>query len=101
MKLTDRLALIKAGYSLKDIKAFEEEEAKAVEDEKKAEEQKQPEPNNEKKEEEPDYKKLYEELQQKFTTANETLNELQKENREKDNGATVPDPIEAFKKLFE
>ena len=81
MKLSERLALIRAGYKKKDIEALEAEEAAEAEEATEAEET-------------IDYKTLYEEAQRKLTN-------LQKERVKQDiSSGDDSSTLEKLKNIF-
>lgn len=104
MKATDKIRLLIEGKAtLKQIAELEAQEAKELEAEQKAEATP---PIEEKKEEtkeepKPDFEKLYNESKAKLDEVSKTLAEIQKENRSKDTGFTIPDPEDEFLKLFD
>ena len=84
MKLSERLALIRAGYKKKDIEALEAEEATEAEETTEAEEAT----------ETIDYKTLYEEAQRKLTN-------LQKERVKQDiSSGDDSSTLEKLKNIF-
>lgn len=92
MKITEIIALAKAGYKKSDIDKIIEEEKAAAESEEideveEIEEEKEEikeEHIEEEKEEEPDYKALYEELKKSKEETEKKLKQAQKMNREKE-----------------
>ena len=95
MKLLERLALIKAGYTKKEIAEMEQEDNNT---------QPEPEPESEPEtepESEPDYKAEFEQLQAQYDTLKTQLENAQKQNQNK--SMSVPekiDPQEAVEKLI-
>lgn len=94
MNLLDRITLIRAGYSRKEIDAMIAEDAEAAA--KAAEEQaKDPEPAEDpepEKKPEPDYKKLYE-------AQTEALEKAQAANRQVNNKGKDKDPNETLQEI--
>ena len=104
MKATDKIRLLIEGKAtLKQIAELEAQEAQELEAEKQAEATPPIEEKKEEKKEEPkpDFEKLYNESKAKLDEVSKTLAEIQKENRSKDTGFTVPDPEDEFLKLFD
>lgn len=104
MKATDKIRLLIEGKAtLKQIAELEAQEAKELEAEKQAKDTPPIEEKKEEKKEEPkpDFEKLYNESKAKLDEVSKTLAEIQKENRSKDTGFTVPDPEDEFLKLFD
>ena len=90
MKLVDRLSLISAGYSRKEIKAFEEEE-------KNNEGAEETTPETNEPEDKTDYKTMYEQvlaekddLTAKLTASENKIKEIQAGNRNEDHGDGTP-----------
>ena len=90
MKLAERLSLISAGYSRKEIKAFEEEE-------KVNEGAADSAPENKEPEDKTDYKTMYEQaiaekddLTAKLTASENKIKEIQAGNRNEDHGDGTP-----------
>lgn len=89
----ETLALIKAGYNKKEIKAMAEAYEEPAEDT--AKESAKPEPEKEPEKEpdadaEPDYKKMFEEMQSKNTELTEQLKAAQEANIQKDASGSAP-----------
>ena len=103
MKASEKVQLYLKGFSRKEIAELEAQEAKELEAETQAKDNPPIEDKKEENKEEPkpDFEKLYNESKAKLDEVSKTLAEIQKENRSKDTGFSIPDPEDEFLKLFD